>query len=269
MKNKIPGLVLSFVLSLVVMILFVCSGVSLGILNSKKLSQTLTQSDYYNIMAKDAASSVSDYVTGQELPPSVLDGILEEDQMMLDAKGYVDAQLNGKGGSIATDSFQTKLTKNILEHLNQAGSVNAVEVKRGVKEITSTASAIYREHLELKAVSYYSEWKKDLSGMIKGLFIGSVVVAAMLVLVLLKFQSGTHRGIRYIAYSMCTASILQGLITWQMGSHFVIKGTGAYYQVVNQFFKDAMVPMYVMSGIGLILFAAALFGTETLKQKGD
>lgn len=269
MKNQIPSLVLSFVLSIIVMILFVCSGLSLGIFNSPKLSQTLIQSKYYDSMAKDAAKSVSEYITGRELPLSVLDGVIDEDQMMLDAKGYVESQLNGKGGSISTDSFQIKLAQNILAYLNQSGSIKASELKQGIKEVTSITAAIYRDHLELKAVLYYAQYQRDIAGILKVFLMGSALLSVLLSVVLIKAQKYPHRGMRYIAYSILTATMLQLLATWQMSRHFIIKGTGAYYQVINKFLQESMTSMYMIAGIGIILFAVTLFGIKALKQKGD
>lgn len=258
MKTRLPKYVVTFTLTICLTIFLFGVSLLFGAFQPKNITNTLNRANYYDKMVQDACGKIRDYLYTQGIPDEVIDQIIDEDQMKLDAKSYVTAQLSGKRGSISTDALENKTTRALYQYLNEAGAGDWEILQQGIKEVTANTAAIYRDYLELRMVSYYMQLRDSFFSILLLSLTFSLIMSILLVMVLLKFYKRRCQGVRQISYSVLSATILHLLSVVQLRGRILLTGTDSYAMMMNRLIKRAMVPMYVMAVIGFVTFFALL-----------
>lgn len=245
-------IVLSFLLTLILFLLSVCTVFEATLFNSNFIFDNMNYSNYFIDKRDEITTSLIDLGYASGLDEKFFDGFIDEVMLSEDTKEYLDNYYSGKGAKIdATDfkqSFNTALDKYIVDN-----NIKKVDGKSRDK-LVNKAAQIYRSSLEIPLFSKLSAYFLTAKNAMPFILVGLVVLAGVICVVLIFANKWKHRGVKYICYATSGAFLTLGIIP----AYLMITGKISHLNLDSR----ALYNMFVQSANSIciaVLFISLFF----------
>lgn len=270
--QNIISLIFSFLLTILFFLLFILLGLYFGAFNEKLMKQKINESNYYNETYSVIYTKAESIIKDAGLPVSVLENAITLERVYIGGKYYVEDILAGREPRFKTDRLETVLNNNINNYLSEQHIVITEELEAGTAELTARLLQEYQRGIQFDFINSISR--------LKVIYLRIVMIGLPLILIfmtiiiyfLIRMHKYFHRALRYINYSVITASFLTGTIA--LGLLFLLKIYNKvtvkpiYYSLfLKNYFKwDIQVFLYI-AGLGAVLTAVLLIITGQSKNR--
>ena len=208
--RNVVFIVLSFLLTLILFLLSVCTVLEATLFNSEFIFDNMNSSNYFMDKRDEITTSLIDLGYASGLDEKFFDDFVDEVMLSNDTRKYLDNYYSGKGAKIdATDfkqSFNTALDKYIAENNIQNVNGNSRD------KLVSKAAQIYRSSLEIPLFSRLSAYFLTAKNAMPFILVGLVVLAGVICLVFFLANKWKHRAVKYICYGTSGAFLALGII---------------------------------------------------------
>lgn len=255
--------ILSFLLAILLTVATVALAFKIGFINKGRILDGLNYKDYYGGVESQFYQDVKDLATPMGLPEKVLDGIVEQDMIHDDVKGYVDACFAGREYTFHTEELQHNLTEHIYQYFQEQGWQLSEEQLTTIPEFTRLVADKYVEDLKVPLVEHFDNINAKYTKIMVLVLTGCLIPGLVIVVALIRMQRWKHRGVRFIVYSTLAASIMSmvpALVVLISGFYkrISIEMEYLYHAIVQYVFNGCMVFIYmscvwVAVSVGLLL----------------
>ncbi len=243
----------AFILTLIFVVLFICAGVGFGVLSCRSIRRNINESNYYNKVYEELYAKAASEIEEVGLPQAVLKEVITLERVYISSKNYLEATLNSEEAVIKTDRINEELKQNLDQYLKAKSVVRSDEINKEIDHLVAMIEEDYKDAIKLPLISSIMEYRtKFLSAMIY-LIPLLILLAGAFCYFLLKMHHYIHRGLRFIAYAVISAS---GLII-AMAGYLMI--TRAYNEVMTEpEYYQSFLRMYLRWDITVFLYIGAL-----------
>lgn len=273
-RSKIRVLISSvfaFILTLLIVILFVCLGFSFGVFNNRSIINKLDESNYYNQIYNDYNQNAEELVQKSGFPVKIVQESLTFDRVYVGGLNYVKSILAGEEAQINTIKLHNDLVDGINRYLTEQGVVRTEELNAGIEGLVFELENSFVSSIQLKFADYYMEYKSEFTDLMKVIMPVDIILIGILCFFLIRMHRFKHRGLRYINYAMISSScmtLLSAAYLLISKKYNKIDAAPEYYQkFIAAYLKwDITVFLYI-GGIGLIIALFLVSLTGYLRKK--
>jgi hypothetical protein len=261
----------AFILTLIFVVLFICAGIGFGVLSDRSISRNINESNYYNKVYEELYAKATQEMEEVGFPQSVLKEVITLERVYISSKNYLEDTLNSEDAVIKTDRLKEELKHNLDQYLKAKGVARSDELNLEVDKLVYRMEKDYKAAINLPLLPSIMEYRtKFLSTMLYVIPI-LILLAGAFSYFLLKMYHYIHRGLRFIAYAMISAS---GLVLGMSGYLMITKAyedvmaEPEYYQSFLRMYLrwDIIVFLYI-GGLGLILALVLISFISYLKNR--
>ncbi len=267
--QKVISAAFSFVLTVLILIVLLMVGLYLGAFNEKMIKLKVSESNYYNETYSLIYDNTKTIVQDAGLPVTVLEDVITLERVYIGGKYYVEDVLAGKQPAYKTDKLEESLRRNINNYLKDQNVMVTEELKAGTEELITKVSQEYRRGIQFDFINSISKLKQSYQSV---LFIGIpilLVLAAVIIFLLIRMYQYKHRGLRYVNYSVITASAMVGVTSLYIllsGAYHVTAEPRYYMIFINNYFKWNIQMYLGMAGFGMIASTLLFVFIKQLKE---
>ncbi len=267
--QKVISAAFSFVLTVLILIVLLMVGLYLGAFNEKMIKLKVSESNYYNETYSLIYDNTKTIVQDAGLPVTVIEDVITLERVYIGGKYYVEDVLAGKQPAYKTDKLEESLRRNINNYLKDQNVMVTEELKAGTEELITKVSQEYRRGIQFDFINSISKLKQSYQSV---LFIGIpilLVLAAVIIFLLIRMYQYKHRGLRYVNYSVITASAMVGVTSLYIllsGAYHVTVEPRYYMIFINNYFKWNIQMYLGMAGFGLIASTLLFVFIKQLKE---
>lgn len=269
--RKIVSLLLSYILSILLVILYALVGLLAGVFNDNVILDRLNKSNYYQSIYATIQDNIESVLLPTGLDVTVIDDVITKEMVYIGARNTIEGAIKGKTVIQDTKGMENKLKANIKAYAEEHGIANGGEQQAGMNLLCEMISKEYRDNLEFPFMNYYVRYKALYLNIVQFAIPIIIVMAALVVVFLLRIQHYKHRGVRYIAYSTLASSIMISVlpaVLLAVGAYRRINVSPRYFYnfMVSYLAWDIEVFLYI-GAISLIFFSGLLLLIKLMKKR--
>lgn len=261
----------SFLLMILLVVLFVDFGLNLGFFNSKSIISTINKTYYYDKVYAETNKRAEEIVLQAGLPVTVLTDVITLDRVYIGGNNYVNGTLHGKKPKINTDKLKSDLKNNIDKYLKEQQITSTSQIATTQAKVVSRIEKVYLTGVQLKYVDLLMAWKAHLGRIMLILLPLLIFIGAFLCYFLLRLHKNRHRGLRYMNYALISASIL----ILAAAEFLLCRKDYEKLNVVPGYYKDFLIAYYrwdiqvflYIGGIGILMAVVLISFTRFLRNK--
>ncbi len=251
--------VFTFILTLLLVILYLCVGFNFGVFNSKTVSRELNESNYYDEVYQEIYGSVQTLVTEAGFPTSVMEEVITFERVYIAGQNYMKAVLSGSEFEIKTDKIRDELTDNIYQYLLEEDLQLTQDLDVGIEILVSAVAEDYTEGQQLQFLHDFVEYRDNFLSTIWVLLPILIVLIGFLCYFLIRMQIYIHRGVRYIVYAISSSSLL----TVFAAGYLLITEQYAKITIVPDYYKD-FIAAYLRWDITVFIYISGIAFTAAI-----
>ncbi len=240
LKVKAISLVFTFLLTMLLIVLFVCLDLYFGVFHDKSILRKVNESNYYNEVYKVLNTDAEALVTEAGLPASVMEEVITLERVYINGKQYIEAALQGRTADISTAKLREKLLENINSYLASADILQEQEVAAGVEGLVKDVEQMYLQKIRVEYIHYLTDYRIKFLSALRWVIPLLLLLIGVTCYFLIKIHPYKHRGIRQIDYALNAASVLA-------------IGTAVYLLTTGNYIKSGITPEYYSKFISLSL----------------
>lgn len=268
--RKITSLILSFLLAVLVSVVMITAGFRLGICNKDIFVQNMIDNTYYETLYEEMENNLKLLLWEASLPITLAEDVFQESQIYIDGKNYVNAALNGKEPKIKTAKIEKKIRQNIETYLEEKGQ-NTEERASEIEKIIEIVTSDYKQKAASPLADYFYQFRSRYIVVANVVLITGAILCLVIILLLLKMYHRKYRAFRYMVYAMTTAAIVNTVYTYHLTMALtignVVSHNSNYYQMAENYLKEAGSQGYYVSLAGGVATAAVMLLIQVMKKK--
>ena len=148
-QRKLIGMVMAFMLALGLFSLGVVLIMKFSVFHEPFLLRTMEESGYYSIAHRNIEENIGYRATPFDIPEEVLEGLIGEDRVRIDARGYLSANLRREGYQADLSELEAVLDERIRQYLVEENIPIEEAQEEAIDEFTSLALQEYRMRTEI------------------------------------------------------------------------------------------------------------------------
>lgn len=249
--------VYAFLLTLIFTTLFVCAGTGFGVFNNRGIIRNLNESNYYNKVYQELQDRTSREIEAAGFPSTILEDSITQDRVYITGKNYQEAMLSTGETYIKTDKLKETLDLRLQQYLKAKGIKATEELANQLNVLTESIVQDYTNAIELPLLTSIMKYRTNFLSTLLLLVPILIVLAAILCFFLARMHRYVHRGLRYIAYAMLSASIIISAMAGYLMLTKPYQGIAAqpeYYRNFLQIYLRWNITVFAyVGGMGMIL----------------
>jgi hypothetical protein len=233
LKMKAISLLFTFLLTMLLIVLFICLDLYFGIFHDKSILRKVNESNYYNEVYKVLNSDAEKLVTEAGLPASVMKDVISLERVYINGKLYTEAALQGRTADISTTKLREKLIENINSYLAGADIFQEQELVVGVDELVTDVEQMYLQGIRMEYIHYLAEYRLKFLSALRWVIPLILLLGCVICYFLINMHPYRHRGIRQIDYALNASSILvivTAVVLLNTGKYMRSEVTPEYYR---------------------------------------
>ncbi|NLP15739.1 MAG: hypothetical protein GX379_01660 [Clostridiales bacterium] len=251
-------------LTLLFSILFLCAGLGIGVFNSRSITNSINENNYYARVYIDVNQGVEAILSKAGLPRTVLSDIISSDRVHIDGMNYI-IETMGESGTTSY-SLNEEIKARIIEFTNQCIDKEEIEqyskVTDEIDTISDTVNKTYKNKVELTFVDHLMSIKADYNRIMVILIPILLILIGVLSYMLIRMYRYRYRGLRYIVYALLSSSLLtliSALYLVVTGGYSKLNISPDYYhELMNEYLRLSTTVFVYIGMIGLLLAIALL-----------
>lgn len=269
-KSRIRSVVfciLSFVLSLCLFSLSVCTMLTFTLFNKDYIFNNMNSSNYFIDKTDELKVSLTDLGYASGLDSTFFDGFIDEVLISNDTSDYLEAFYSFENKSADTTNFENVLNEQISEYAQEK---NIKVNDKARKTLVEKAAKIYRNTIEIPFFGTVFPYMKSAMKVMPFIIGGLVLFSAIIIFVFFKAGRWKHRTLRYICYS--TSANFLALIVIPAYLYFsqimtkINLASRAFYNFV-QYTTNSFIIMFLVCAILFLLISIALLIRHNVVRK--
>ncbi len=272
MAKRLISCIYSFILTLIFVVLFICSGIGIGLLNRQGVIRNLDKSNYYREVYEALYDRASRDIEAAGFPASVLEEAITLERVYITGKGYHNAILNTEATPLKTEKLKETLDRNLRQYLMAKG-VEPDQLTSSLENLLQTIEQDYKDAIDLPILITIAAYRSNyVKGLLYGMPIMILLVGSLCYLLLRIYRNSyIHRGIRYITYALMSASILISSMAGYLlitKPYLGISAQPAYYHsFLIEYLHWSIVIFVYIGGMGFVLSLILMSLVSYLKNR--
>ncbi|BCN32287.1 hypothetical protein [Anaeromicropila herbilytica] len=266
-KRYIISILMTFILSISMFSLFCAVMMYFNFGDQKVITNSLTESKYYDKVAKDINERIKEIATNHDIPEEVLLKVISSEKITVESVKYIERTLQGKEAKIHSDDIEDAMIKQVTLYLADQNVTITEQLKDSIHILAKECKVVYENKIELKFIDYYKQYQAKVFHWLKITIPVILVILAVCSVVLVRMYRLKHQGVRFLAYSMI-ATIYLSVIANIL--YKPLKGmdiTPAYYKsFIDTYIQKCRMQNNILIYIEIFLLVLILLGIKVLKK---
>ena len=269
--KSIISYVFSFLLTVLLVVFYLCAGFNLGVFDNKSVTKAIYESHYYQRVYDELYQELEQVVTEAGFPAEVLMDAITQERVYIGSKNYVDRALRGEEPVIKTEKLKNQLRSNVEAYLKQENIIRTQELDNDLTKLIAVIEENYKEAIQLKLARDIAGYRMRYERMFGIVLSALVILIGGICVCLVKLHRYRHKGVRFIVYSLLTSSVMT------MAVAFILVKTRQYARIdvnpehyknlVTSYLRWDMMIFLYLGGIGLTVAVALATYVYYLKSR--
>lgn len=224
LKMKAINILFTFLLTLLLIVLFLCLDLYFGVFHDKSILRKVNESNYYNEVHKVLNTEAEGLVTEAGLPASVMKDVITLERVYINGKQHIEIALQGREADISTVKLREKLLENINGYLAGVNIFQDKDLSTDVEELVTEVEKMYLQGIQMEYIHYLTNYRIKFISSLRWVLPVLLLSIGVICYFLINMQPYKHRGVRQIDYALKASSILA------IGTAVYLLATGKYEQ---------------------------------------
>jgi hypothetical protein len=242
------------------LLLFLCLGLHFGLFNNRIIINKISESNYFNKVYEELLERSKEVMISNNLPTELVEEVITLERVYVGGSNYIANTLYNRETETKVTQLTDSLQEKTYKYLKENEITITREIEEGIQEVISIVTTQYRKSVEFQFINYITVYRQQVYSIVKWLIPILIVLCLLLIILLLKVQSYKHRSIRYITYSLLSASGLLIIGTMYLllsGIYKVDQLTSDYYMTfLNGYLKWSIQIYLYLGGMGIVICCA-------------
>ncbi len=201
-------------LTLLFLVLFLCTGLAIGVFNDKSIQRSLSDSRYYYGLYEDIYNRAEGLLKQGGIPSSVIKDVITLDRVYSNGQNYVSSLMQQRLPDMNGNELNILLYQNINDYLKKEGIDRTNEVADRIDDIVLKISNLYKNSLELRFIDSYSEYRIEFCNLIKYLIPILLVAIGFICYILLRLHNFKKLGLWFVNYALIASTCIISIFTF-------------------------------------------------------
>ncbi|MBR0232194.1 MAG: hypothetical protein IJQ53_08225 [Clostridia bacterium] len=268
--RKVVAYLLSFVLSLFLLLATVCAVAFMNALSERHIINTLGD-EYYEGVLNTVVAAAEDITMPTGIDISVVKGVFELENVKRDVNGYISAAFSGKEYVPDNEDADNRLYINVSEFLDSHDVTLVADKKETIRAYIEEVNSEYAQYTKLPGLGIVSKYRAKY---LKIALIAFIVLAGASVIigaVIIKMYRHPHRGMRFIAYALggtALMSLVAPLVLLISGKYKGLNLTPEhFYRFAIRYIDSVLYSFIAAAAIWLALTAGCVTAIHFMRKK--
>ncbi|TAH67239.1 MAG: hypothetical protein EWM47_09310 [Anaerolineaceae bacterium] len=297
------SLVFAFLLTVLLVILFISFGLGIGVFNSRSIIKSINKTNYYDKVYVDISQRTEELLLQAGLPSTLLSDIITAGRVHADGMNYIKEATSKKHQAYTTDNRLSKnqayttdnrlsknqpvitdntlsqpqntlyndIKANILEHIEQIGIRQSSDLSKEITEVTDAIEYEYKSKIQMRFIEYLMSYKSEYGRLMIVMVPSLILLISVLCYMLIRVHRIIYRGIRYIVYALLASSLmtlaasLYLLLTKSYNK--LMLAQDYYYQFMSEYIRLNIIVFTYIGMMGLIVAMALITLIGLMRNK--
>lgn len=255
-KRLLSGM-FAFLMTLSLVLLFICIGLSIGVFNTRSITTSIDRSDYHNEVFHTIREKNAGILSQAGLPEELLSEIITLERVYVGGKNYVSATLKNEQPQLNYDHVREDIVEKLKQYIETEGVSITPLLDDGLDMVADAVLNEYKNGVQLQFVNYFMEYRETFNRGITFVVPILLLVIGSLGYILFRMQRYKHRGLRYITYAVIAASALvifpAAYMLFTKGYQRIEVGPDYYYDFISYYLKWDITVFAYIGVMGAIL----------------
>ena len=208
-RNRIVSLILSFLLSVFLLITFATLIIHGFILSGNSVMMSLNAVDYHEDVYEQLRNSIGDTLLPTGLPYSIIDDAFTPEMVYTDLNEYVSSMFANDLPDLQRDEIAERLNYNIDHHLLEIGLSRAEVGDEALAEVVAAIIDNYNDYVSSPFISYIARVSNLFENHLRMLMaIGLAATLITTAIIYLSSRRFKYFAYRYFAFSFGTTALM-------------------------------------------------------------
>lgn len=203
--------ILSFVLSLIVIIYMILNILNNNILNKKYILSKLEETEFYLQISREVESGFENYIYQSGLPEDTIKDLFSKDMIKADVKSIVDYVYDGTEITSSYETLRENLNTRVQNYINSQGIALSQQGQENVTKFEDLIVNEYKDNINVSDTLYNAAHSSIQKLTILSEKVGDyplIIIAIIIISIILLNIDNLLSAINYIAISFLTVGIL-------------------------------------------------------------
>ena len=254
-KNRIFNIFGSLLLAIFLSIAGILLSVKLGFATDTLIIKSMDKVNYYQMVYEDFRDKCDSLAIPHGLQPEVFDGVFTQQQIEVDGKRYLEAELKGTVFELDTEAYKQRLSDNIYDYIEKNDLTSEGDVDGIITEFTDDVMDYYLEIIRIPYASKIGALFRIIKQYFNFIFIIMLILSLIVVGIIIKLnRKSTELIFRYLAYSTMSGAISVLVIPAFCKISRFYKRIQIYPKYMYKF-----IVAYIERGLDMMLIIGGLF----------
>ena len=245
--------IISFILSIFITLLCYMFSTYFGLFNKALLLDAMNKSSYYESVNSYTLEQAKDLAIPAGLDDSVFEDVFSLHNTYTEGKAYLVATLDGEVYNIDTSTIRDKLSSNINDYIKRNNISGDSISTDGVDAFIDKVCSLYTTNLSVPYITYYKGIKSIFS---KIMIVGSLILillSLISIFLLIKTHRWLHRALRYIAYSLISASLMTAILPG-----YILSTNKYKYLNISPYYLNRLISRYIGQSLYIYIYCSLI-----------
>jgi hypothetical protein len=272
-KSKLQtgiSILFGFLLTILFVILFLCTVGYTGVFNSRSITGSMNKSDYFSKLHEVILENSAEIAAKAGLPESVLTDVITLQRVYISGSYYADNTLKGKNTQIKLENIEKELKANINQYIIRKGITLTGDHNVKIESVIEAVKQEYSDRISLSYLKSLYQLKLQYNKIMIILIPVIVTMITVICFFLIKMQKYPHKGLRFITYALTASSLILIICSFVllMGKIYYIPEISVEYyrNFVYACLQWDIKVLLFTGGLGITIAAALISLTVYLKN---
>lgn|GEM_PF-2586090 len=251
--RKITSFIFSFLLTLLIYIFLVNLGLCYGLFSDNCVISTLNETNYYDKVYEELHFKVKELLDGCNMPLDLFDDVINQRRLYMASNTYISKSLQKETPQINTDRLIAELHEKLDRYYAELGIEQTEDILAKTQGLITEVEKEYNKRVRFPVVDIIMKIRREYAGLLLYIYPLVLILAAVIIVCLLKLYRRKHRSMRYINYAMLAASLL--LIASCAG--LILNKAYEWFNFMPGYYRDFLV-VYCRLNIQACLYTGVL-----------
>ena len=210
-RNTISA-ILEVVLTMIIAILLCSVSLRFGFFDNDLILSKINESNYYNNVYSELMENINTILDSKDLPADLVKECISDKRVYINGKQYIDNSLEGKDTVVAVDKINEELNVILTDYYESIGMQIDETVQSNINSVINDIDSEYMRMIRFQFVDYIKKYKAAYREAMTFSLPLVAIMSIMIIVVLLKLHRYPHRGVRFTAIALLSASAINMLL---------------------------------------------------------
>lgn len=258
--RNIISCILSFVLSVCVLLMTTAAIVQFGVLGENMMYTSINTSGYHAVVYHELMENIKSITIPTGFPESIYEGVITESDIYNDINGSLMARSRNIRYTTKSLVIKQKLEENIDKYFSEIEYTASSEETEAIDNYIEIIAELYDKCLDVPLSDYIMKSEGTLQKLLIAVLAAMIFSMSVIIYIIFKLYRNVYGLLRYLSYASTGSAIMLMLLpAWVILNkwHYRLNLSPESFYILFTKYIDSILKMFLAFGVMWLILGAA------------